>query len=93
MDKKFCLVTTAHRGVFAGELVEDRGEVVVLVEARNCVYWDTATKGFLGLASTGPTKGCRIGPKVPSITLRAVTAVAECTAEARERWESAPWVA
>jgi hypothetical protein len=91
MNPKYYLVTTSYRGVFAGELIEDRGDVVVLAEARNCVYWDRETKGFLGLAATGPTQGCRIGPKVPSITLRGVTAIAECTLEARARWESAPW--
>jgi hypothetical protein len=91
MNGTYCLVTTTHRGVFAGELIEDRGDIVILGSARNCVYWDRETRGFLGLAATGPTRGCRIGPAVPKLTLRGVTAIAECTPQARARWEEAPW--
>lgn len=91
---EYVLVTTslaAGRGVFAGLLVEGRDDVVVLAEARNCIFWSVDVKGFLGLANTGPSKNCRIGPAVPSLKLHGVTSIARCTAEAQAAWEGQPW--
>jgi hypothetical protein len=47
-------------------------------------------KGVLGLAAQGPDEGCRIGPKVPSIDLRGVSAVIDVTESAAKKWEAAP---
>jgi hypothetical protein len=85
------VVTTIHRGVFFGELVEEKDDVVKLSGARNCVYWPVETRGFLGLAATGPGNGSKVGPAAPSITLRGVTSISECTPEAAAAWESGPW--
>ena len=49
------LVTTEHRGVFFGYAKDTRGETVDLRAGRNCLYWSADVKGFLGLASMGPT--------------------------------------
>lgn len=84
------LVTTAHRGVFFGYANETGGETITLKRARLCVYWSADVRGFMGLASNGPTSGCRIGPAA-DIELRNVTAVVEVKPEAVARWESAPW--
>lgn len=84
------LVTTAHRGVFFGYAEKTEGETIKLTKARNCLYWDQATKGFLGLAATGPNDNCRVGPAV-DIELRNVTCVAECTEAAAQRFEKGPW--
>lgn len=84
------LVTTAHRGVFMGYATETDGETIALKGARLCLYWSRAVKGFMGLASTGPDKDCRIGPPA-DITLRNITAVAEVTPEAEKAWSAAPW--
>jgi hypothetical protein len=85
------LVTTAHRGVFFGYARGDtKGEVMELDRARNCVYWSADVKGFMGLASTGPTASCKVGPPA-EIELRAITSVVAVTPEAVERWEAAPW--
>lgn len=84
------LVTTAHRGVFFGYADTTDGETIALKGARLCVYWSADVRGFMGLASTGPSKTCRIGPPA-DITLRAITAVAEVTPAAVEAWELAPW--
>jgi hypothetical protein len=84
------LVTTEHRGVFAGYATDTEGEIIKLRAARNCIYWPSEQKGFLGLASKGPLKGARIGPAA-DLELRKITAVAACTDEAREAWEKAPW--
>jgi hypothetical protein len=85
------VVTTEHRGVFFGYAADVDGETIALKRARLCIYWSADVKGFMGLASSGPTKGCRIGPAA-DITLRAITAVAEVTPVAVKAWEAAPWV-
>ena len=87
------LVTTAHRGVFFGYAEgSTSGKTIKLKRARCAIYWTSESKGFLGLAHTGPLKGARIGPPV-NIELRDITCVAECTPEAVTAWEAAPWSA
>lgn len=84
------LVTTEHRGVFFGYANDTQGEVINLRSARNCIYWSAENKGFLGLASHGPTKEAKVGPAA-DLQLRKITSVAEVTPEAVARWEAAPW--
>ena len=84
------LVTTEHKGVFFGYALDTDGDVIKLRGARNCIYWPAENKGFMGLASTGPLKGSRIGPAA-DISLRSITSVVECTPEAVSAWENAPW--
>lgn len=84
------LVTTSHRGVFFGYATKTDGETIALRSARNCLYWPTENKGFLGLASMGPVRGARVGPSA-DIELRDITCVARCTDEAVKAWEAAPW--
>lgn len=88
--ERYCLVTTEHRGVFAGYTTDTDGDCIKLRAARNCIYWSSDVKGFLGLASHGPSSSCKIGPAA-DIELRKITAVAEVTPEAQTKWESAPW--
>ncbi len=84
------VVTTEHRGVFFGWASDTDGEQIVLTKSRLCLYWSEDVKGFMGLAATGPTKSCRIGPPA-DITLRNITAVLEVTAEAAKAWEQTTW--
>jgi hypothetical protein len=88
--ERFVLVTTAHKGVFAGYAEKTDGATIKLRAARNCLYWTNAEKGFLGLASVGPGSGCRIGPAA-DIELRDITCVAEITKAAEEAWLKQPW--
>lgn len=90
MTERAVLVTTSHRGVFFGYAVEVDGAIIKLRKARNCLRWSEDVKGFVGLAVTGPSKSCRIGPAA-NIELRDITSVAACTPEAVEAWEKAPW--
>lgn len=84
------MVTTAHRGVFFGYADKTDGAQIRLRRARLCLYWSADCKGFMGLASAGPTKNCRIGPSA-DITLRDITAVVEVDPVAVEAWEKCPW--
>ena len=83
------LVTTEHRGVFFGYARDTSGDRITLMRARNIPRWRN-TRGFLGLAATGPNDECRVGPSA-NIVLTAITCVAECTPEAVAAWERAPW--
>lgn len=84
------LVTTSHRGVFFGYTNNYDGETITLKDARMCIYWSADVKGCFGLAATGPSSGCRVGPKA-DIHVRNVTAVALCSDAAVAAWELAPW--
>jgi hypothetical protein len=84
------MVTTSHRGVFFGYTDDTSGAIIKLRSARNCLYWPTENKGFMGLANMGPVKGARVGPAA-DIELRDITSVALCTEAAVTAWESAPW--
>lgn len=88
---KFLLVTTIHRGVFAGYGEPTKEKTIRLTQARMCVYWSADMRGVLGLASQGPSIGCRIGFAVPAITLQDVTSVTEISTEAEAAWQKQPW--
>lgn len=92
--ERFVMVTTKHRGVFAG-MVNDQedGPHLTMKQAQMCVYWSNQTQGILGLAHKGPQGGCRVSPPAPAIHIprRDVTAIIECTAEAQKAWEAQPW--
>jgi hypothetical protein len=79
------VVTTAHKGVFFGYAEDTDGDQIKLSRARLAIYWSADVQGFMGLASQGPTAGCRIGPPA-TITLRDITSVLEVTPEAEEKW-------
>ena len=76
------IVTTAHRGVFFGALLEQQGrEWCRLGGVRNVIYW-AGTRGFLGLAAHGPERGSKIGSTAQEVTLYDLTSISDCTPEA-----------
>jgi hypothetical protein len=85
------VVTTLHKGVFFGFGKPTTNKTIRLTNVQMCVYWHSDVKGVLGLASTGPSKNCKIGPAVPAMTLQDVTGVIEASKEAQAAWESKPW--
>ncbi len=86
------MVTTDKRGVFFGYTDEKLTEkTLTLKKARNCIYWSSSVRGFLGLTTKGPDSQCKVGPAAPSLVLQGVESVATLTPEAVEAWEKAPW--
>lgn len=85
------IITTEFRGVFFGYVKDDKKlpEQVTLTGVRNCIYWSANVGGFLGLASNGPNKDCRIGQRVDEITLYKVTSVTPVSDTAANAWEAA----
>lgn len=90
MTGKYVLVTTAHRGVFAGVLkaLSDDEKRCDLAEARCAIRFGT-TEGFLELAESGPTKDSRIGSTAPEIRLYDLTSITVCSSEAEKAWRDA----
>lgn len=88
---KALVVTTEHKGVFFGYGEPTNDKVIRLTEARMCVYWSSDVRSVVGLAASGPTKNCKVGPAAPAIVLQAVTSVMEVSKEAEEKWIQAPW--
>ena len=84
------LVTTEHKGIFFGYAYETGGTTIKLRAGRLCVYWTSDLRGFMGLASAGPSSGCRIGPAA-DIELRDITAVVEVSDVAVVKWEKGQW--
>lgn len=84
------IVTTAHRGVFFGELVSNdlQNKRVVLKNARMAIYWATSN-GLFELAELGPNAKSKIGSVAPEVTLHDVTSVIVCSSVASTAWESA----
>lgn len=82
------LVTTAHRGVFAG-LIDDDADLTQttlrLTQARMAIYWGT-TKGVMELADTGPTASSKISAPADIPVLHDVTAVFLISDEAWRAW-------
>ena len=91
VDMKPVLITTEFRGVFFGYVKDKKNlpEEITLTNARNCIYWSSDCKGFLGLAATGPTNNCKIGAKITEITLYKITSVTPVEDKAVEAWEKA----
>lgn len=85
---KHVLVTTKHRGVFAGYLEQDSAPASLVLSRARCAIKFGTERGFLQLASTGPTKNSRIGDEAPSVTLYDITSITETTPEAEAKWNS-----
>lgn len=85
------LVTTKHRGVFAGLVPDDHDmaeRAFPLKSAKMAIYWGT-TKGVMELAESGPTPKSRISAAADIDMLHDVTAVFSITDEAWAKWQSA----
>ena len=84
------LVTTKHRGVFAGLVPNDQdmdARTMALEEARMAIYWGT-TGGVAQLAATGPTGKSKIGAAANIPALHDITAVWDIAEEAWKAWSS-----
>lgn len=85
------LITTKHRGVFAGELPEGQdltATAMPVKNARMAIYFGT-TRGLLELAETGPTYKSRISAPADIPMLHDITAIFAITDEAWAKWQAA----
>ncbi len=89
MEKmKQVMVTTFHKGVFAGEVPANQdmsAKAMPLKNARMAIYWATSN-GVMELAEVGPNQKSKISAKADIPMLHDITAVFTVTAEAWEKW-------
>ncbi len=90
-QERAVLVTTQHKGVFFGYTKDTSGPTIKLRSARNCIYWSSDLRGFMGLASDGPNGNCKIGPRADIERLADITAIVAVTPAAVTAWERAEW--
>lgn len=85
---KQVLVTTAHRGVFAGEIEDDQdltAKAMPLKNARMAIRFGTS-RGLMQLAETGPTGNSTISAPADIPMLHDITAVFAVTEQAWAAW-------
>lgn len=85
------LVTTKHRGVFAGELADGQDLTATslpLCGARMAIAFGT-TRGLMELAHTGPTSRSKISAPADIPMLHDVTAIFAITDAAWAKWQAA----
>ena len=85
------LVTTQHRGVFAGLVPATQdmnARTLALSSAKMAIYWGTS-KGVMQLAETGPTSKSKISAPADIPALHDVTAIFRITEKAWEKWQTA----
>jgi hypothetical protein len=85
---KQVLITTAHRGVFAGEIADDQdlsAKAMPLQNAKMAIYWGT-TRGVMELASVGPNGRSKISLPANIPMLNDITAIFEITPQAWAKW-------
>jgi hypothetical protein len=87
-DYKPIMVTTQHRGVFAGLVPADQDLTVrsiALKSARMAIRWGTS-KGVMELAETGPTRESLISSPADIDALHDITAIFAVTDKAWAKW-------
>lgn len=85
------LITTAHKGVFAGLIPEDANlshKSMPLKSARMAIRFGT-NAGVLELAQKGPNEGSKIGAAADIPMLHDITMVARVTDAAWDAWLAA----
>lgn len=88
---KKVMVTTSHRGVFAGTLDSYAGGSAVLRDCRMLLFRVCDQHGVYAMATEGPNENCRVGPPVGVLLVENCNSIAVLTDAAVIAWESEPW--
>ncbi len=91
LKMKPVLITTQHRGVFAGLIPEKQdltAKAMALKNAKMAIRFGT-TKGVMELCETGPTSSSKISALADIPMLHDITAVLSITEAAWKRWQKA----
>ncbi len=90
-EEKLYIVKTQDREIFCGWSTDPLADRITLRNARQAIYYSAETHGLLGLATTGPAKGSRIGPVAAIVECRRPDLVIECSSESATAWEKSRW--
>lgn len=84
------LITTIHRGVFAGLIPDDQdltAKGMPLQSAKMAIYWGT-TRGVMELCDSGPTSKSKISAVADIPMLHDITAVFSISEKAWAAWQN-----
>lgn len=89
------VICTAKRAVVFGYITDAHADPMEVKNARMCLRWSTKVGGVFGLAEKGPFDASKDGQTtvsatVSSLTLKEITAVFSCDADAVKAWVAAP---
>jgi hypothetical protein len=88
---KYVICRTYSAGVFAGELVNRKGQEVVLQNARRLWYWKgAASLSQMAMEGTSDPAGCKFPCAVDRVELLQAIEILDVTEKARKSIESVP---
>ena len=91
MNGKYVIVRGDHSGVFAGTLVSQEGQKVVLKNVRRLWRWQGATECLqIAMEGVKQPKNCRFTLAAESITLLDAIEIIPTTAEAEANIKAVP---
>ena len=89
--KPYVIVRTYSAGVFAGNLVSQKGQEVVIEDARRIWYWaGAASLSELAVRGTTKPNDCKFPVAVPKIKLTQAIEIIYCTKEGEKSIKEVP---
>ena len=81
----YVIVRTYSAGVFAGNLQSQKGQEVIIRNARRIWYWDgAASLSQLAMEGTKKPENCKFPCEVDSTILTQIVEILDCTEKARK---------
>ena len=91
MQDKYVIVRGDHSGVFAGQLVSQEGQKVVLKDCRRLWYWAGASSiSQIAKNGTKNPRGCKFTVTVDEIAILDAIEIIPTTAEAEASIKAVP---
>lgn len=89
--KKYVIVRTYSAGVFAGELISQKGQEIILANARRIWYWaGAASLSQLAQEGTSTPDKCKFPCEVDRIELLQAIEILDVTQKAKESIKGVP---
>lgn len=89
--EKYVIVRSVNAGCFAGNLVSQEGEKVVLNDCRRLWYWKgAASLSQLAMEGTNAPNGCKFPCETQEHTVMQVIEIIPCTAKAEKSIRAVP---
>ncbi len=88
---KYVIVRADRAGVFAGTLIEKKGNEVVMENARRLWYWDGANSiSQIAISGVSKPENCKFPAPLEKILVLGVIEIILCTNEAQKSVEGVP---
>ena len=82
--KEYAIVRTYSAGVFAGYMMEEKGQEATVANARRLWYWEgAASLSQMAMEGTSKPDKCKFPQEVSEVRLKNVIEIIPCTEKAR----------